>query len=253
MRRGPGVLGVVLLLSGCSVLDHGTVTRAASADKGGPDMAAPDSGGTCGKITATGCCDGETLWWCEGKALQQKSCAGAPRCGWSNSKIYDCDTTGIADPSGKHFMQCGAITGDAGVPTTDGPGVDGGGCQGIKREGCCDGDTLKYCEDGQLKTLVCKLNQRCGWLPNGQYYDCGTSGAADPAGKYAKACPGTKPEDLGPDQTPDGTGDAVLDLGGDVTAQKDGCTCSASPTLVPAPAIIMLLVIIALARSRRAL
>ncbi len=248
--RWLAALGLLLAVSGCSVLEPRSTTRAASSDKGAPDVtASPDGGSSCGKITATGCCDGETLWWCVASGLQHKSCAGAPKCGWSNSKIYDCDTTGTADPTGVSFMQCAALAGDAGLPTTDGPGADGGGCQGIKREGCCDGNTLKYCEDGKLKTLACKLNPRCGWLPNGQLYDCGTSGTADPAGKHAKACPGTKPVDLGPDQTPDGTGDAVVDLGGDVTVDKSGCTCSANHG--PGPAFVLILFLVLLARTRR--
>ncbi len=246
------ILTACLLLPACTVLDPpvGSTTRRAASDA---TMDASLEGGmACGKISSVGCCDGQTLWWCHEGALKKKSCAAAPTCGWSNTGIYDCNTSGVADPSGKHYMPCKALTGDSGVPASDtAPASDGGGCQGIKEEGCCAGDTLKYCEGGKLKTLRCELNPRCGWLANGQYYDCGTAGAADPAGKHPKACPGTTLLDLGPDQTPDGTGDAVLDtLGGDGPGEGGGCTCDTGRG-TPSLLLLLLLVLLALRREGR--
>lgn len=250
---------VVAVLPGCSLLEPeiGSQPQTLSGDQGaGQEAAAADASPetvlACGTITAAGCCDGETLWWCRQGALAHKSCAGLPSCGWSNSKIYDCNTSGVSDPSGAHFMQCGALTGDGGVPTSDGAGSDGGGCGGIKQEGCCAGDTLRYCEGGKLRTLRCELNPRCGWLPNGQYYDCGTAGGADPTGNHPMACPGTTAADLGPDLWPDGTGDAVLDLAGEVASgEKDGCSCAVGSGSSSAMVLLML-VLLASGRRRGA-
>ena len=257
MRSAGVLLATCFFLGGCSVLEPAVSSRrqAAGSDHGlGEGISTADAsqegGPACGKITSAGCCDGETLWWCAQGALKSKNCGTLPSCGWSNSKIYDCNTSGVADPSGKHYMQCKNILGDGGVPASDSaPGVDGGGCQGIKAEGCCSGNTLKYCEDGKLKTLGCDQNPRCGWLPNGQYYDCGTAGKPDPDGKYPKACPGTTPQDLGPDQTPDGTGDAVLDMAsGDGQGKDGGCSCGVGHGSSP---LLLLLFVALLVRGRR--
>jgi len=65
-----------------------------------------------------------------------------------------------------------------------------GDCGGISFEGCCDGQTVKYCEGGQLKTLDCSQNPSCGWQPSGPFYDCGTGGGADPSGMFPINCTG---------------------------------------------------------------
>ena len=235
----------------------GTRSQAAATDDQGPGDVTPatdvsaEGGPTCGLVPTVGCCDGETLWWCAKGVLQSKSCAKQLNCGWSNSKIYDCNTSGVADPSGKHFRQCKALTGDGSVPASDATKItDGGGCQGIKQEGCCAGNTLKYCRDGELKVLRCQQNPRCGWLANGQYYDCGTAGASDPAGVFPRACPGTTPEDLGPDQTPDGMGDAIGDMAGDRTGKGGGCTCAAGRGQFP---VLLMFLMLLLVRGRRRL
>ncbi len=63
------------------------------------------------------------------------------------------------------------------------------GCAGISDVGCCDGEkTLVYCDGGSLTTLKC--TSRCGWSEENSWYDCGTPGEADPAGKYPLECKG---------------------------------------------------------------
>jgi hypothetical protein len=77
---------------------------------------------------------------------------------------------------------CGACAGGACV---DGACVDS--CGGLTFEGCCDGETMRWCSNGVLSELDCAQKPLCGWSPEG-YYDCGTDGAADPAGTFAKEC-----------------------------------------------------------------
>jgi agmatine deiminase len=144
----------------------------------------------CGSITYQGCCDGEVLKWCENNALQTIDCSGNPSCGWQASAgYYDCGTSGAADPSGTYPKNCGTTPPtDMGVPT-DAPPT---GCGNITYEGCCDGETLKYCENNAIQTIDCTQNPSCGWQASAGYYDCATSGGADPSGVHPKAC-GTTP------------------------------------------------------------
>ena len=53
-------------------------------------------------------------------------------------------------------------------------------------QGCCAGNTVKYCESGVFKQLDCSVNPTCGWSYLGSYYDCGTSGGSHPS--YPKGC-----------------------------------------------------------------
>ncbi len=203
------LLGVALAVPGC--LDDPVATGGHTPALGAADAGQADSQ-TCGAISATGCCDGETLWWCASGQLRSMSCRKRPRCGWSNAGRYDCDTSGAADPTGKNAQGCRALTRDAGLPASDGPSSDGGApCGGITIEGCCKGNTLIYCVAARLRSIPCTLNPKCGWHPGGQLYDCGTEGKSDPAGKHKRQCPATLPADLGLDGPipPDG---APVDL-----------------------------------------
>ena len=154
----------------------------------------------CGNITDVGCCDGTVLRYCDQGQLGQLDCASAPSCGWSaQDSWYDCGTSGGADPSGQAPKACGGTTPttDGGVtPTTDKgttPTPDsGGGCGSVTYEGCCNGDELRYCENGTLTTMACSAGT-CGWEASGGFYDCGTSGAADPSGAHPKNCGGVTP------------------------------------------------------------
>lgn len=64
----------------------------------------------------------------------------------------------------------------------------GDGCRGIDFAGCCDGATATWCEDGFLHTLDCGPSPQCGWNTDGEFYDCGTPGAADPSGTRPRDC-----------------------------------------------------------------
>jgi agmatine deiminase len=162
-----------------------------------PDGVKLDGGSTgCGKVTEEGCCDGQTVWYCDGGVLTNINCSSNPSCGWDSSySYYDCGTSGGADPSGTNPKSCAGVVGDGGMPKSDGiklPDGGGTGCGTVSEEGCCDGQTLKYCDGGVLETMDCTSSPSCGWDSSYSYYDCGTSGTADPSGKNPMACSGTK-------------------------------------------------------------
>ena len=221
-----------------------------SPDRGSVDAAPSDGSGGCGRVTGVGCCDGQTVWWCDDRGrLRSRSCAGRPLCGWSDSERYDCNTSGVSDPSGVHPKRCASVAGEAGVPGSDrGVGDGGPACGKVTEEGCCAGDTLRYCDDGKLRQVSCALNRHCGWHPGGQLYDCGTEGAVDPSGVFAKVCPGYVGTDARQD-APDRGGDLAGDLGGDAPPpdSDDGCACAAHPGAPGWGALVL----VALAAIRR--
>ena len=167
-----------------NVKNCGVLTDAAVPDAG------PDKGstGACGQVTNEGCCDGQTLYYCDNSTLKKLSCSSNPSCGWdSSNSFYDCGTSGGADPAGKHSKSCSGKIPDGGV-TSDGGGTTG--CGKITTAGCCDGSSIKYCDNGALKSIDCSGNPKCGWSASSSYYDCGTAGGADPSGKNPLKCGG---------------------------------------------------------------
>jgi len=67
----------------------------------------------------------------------------------------------------------------------------GGSCGSVTYEGCCEGELLKYCDQGSLKSINCSSKPSCGWNGQASYYDCGTAGGADPSGQNPKSCSST--------------------------------------------------------------
>jgi len=96
---------------------------------------------------------------CEGKQCGSDGCGGS--CG-------TCQSPAVCDANGR---------------------CTGGGCGAITLQGCCTGEILSYCENGQLNTLDCAQSPSCGWSAANSFYDCNTDGGADPSGTYLKACP----------------------------------------------------------------
>jgi len=165
---------------------------------------APDASMGCGKVTTYGCCQGQTLKYCDNGKLKISDCTSSPKCGWdAASKFYDCGTTGAADPSGKHPLSCSGKPVDAGpLPDTSPTPDAGNNCKGITQNGCCAGEVLKFCDSGGKVVstdCVATKNPKCGWDATYGWYNCGTKGAGDPSGKLPKACPGTA-ADAGPDK-----------------------------------------------------
>ena len=93
-------------------------------------------------------------------------------------------------------------------------------CNGITWEGCCDGEVIRYCEEGEIKSKDCGDDPSCGWNQAEAYYDCGTDGAPDPEGIF--------PMDCGEVCTGSCDGKACGDdgCGGDCGACPEGETCT---------------------------
>ncbi len=115
----------------------------------------------------------------------QAQCAGA--CGGGSA-----DGTCFCDDACFQYGDCCGDVCDS-CPELSGCGGGGGGggaCGNVTYEGCCEGELLKYCEGGQLKTIDCNQNPSCGWQAEGNFYDCATSGGQDPSGASPKSCGG---------------------------------------------------------------
>jgi MYXO-CTERM domain-containing protein len=206
---------------------------------------------SCGKVPEQGCCNGQVLYFCKGGTLKSIDCSSKPKCGWSNSGFHDCNTSGAPDPTGTFALYCWGLLPDGGV--FDGSADAGGECGEIGIEGCCDGTTLRYCQEGQLKSVSCGLNPTCGWFAMGQYYDCGTQGASDPTGTYPRVCPNSKAGDGIPDLFPWSEAGSDLSVdGGGGGGSGDGCGCAlATPARPSAPGLLLLTLIALLAIRRR--
>jgi agmatine/peptidylarginine deiminase len=84
---------------------------------------------------------------------------------------------------------CGGSCGECGPGTSCNNGVCQDPCLGITYEGCCDGETVKWCENGAIQTEDCnQTGPKCGWNGDASYYYCGTDGGADPSGAFPKDC-----------------------------------------------------------------
>jgi len=103
-------------------------------------------------------------------------------------------------------------------------------CQGVTYEGCCDAETLRYCDGGDLKTIACDAGDgSCGWNAEG-FYDCGTDGAVDPAGTFPKECtPYCVPNCAGKACGDDGCGQPCGECGAGLECKQDQCVPGDAP------------------------
>jgi len=188
----------------------------------GTELPGTGTGLPCGDIGYEGCCDGQTVTWCEGGELRVIDCAETPSCGWSSEGYYDCGSTGSAAPSGAYPLNCDG---------TGGTGPITSGCGSITYEGCCNGSTVAWCEGGAVQQINCATEPQapgtsCGWDSEGGYYWCGSSTGSDPSGANPRGCDGSGGS-VGP-CTPDCLGKLC---------GNDGCggqcgTCAASQECV---------------------
>jgi len=168
--------------------------------------------GGCQGIPWEGCCADGTLTYCDQGNLIQQSCGGDPDCGWNAQGVYyDCGTKGGEDPDGAFPLDCleycvpdceDKACGDDGCEGSCGE-CDGGEvcaegacvpdpCEGIGYVGCCDGNTLRWCDDGAAFEKDCSaMTGSCGWAEKGAEYNCGTPGGEDPSGEHPRPCPGS--------------------------------------------------------------
>lgn len=163
------------------------------------------TGPTCAQIGTIGCCDGDALLYCDGGQMKKASCDS---CGWSASGNngngwYDCG--GIAaDPSGSYPLSCGASSSVATPIAEPEPSTPTSGCGSETWAGRCNGDTLIWCEDSQVKTYECaQLGAfKCGADAADGGFDCvetqstctpscdGKSCGQDGCGGVCGLCPG---------------------------------------------------------------
>ncbi len=171
--------------------------------------------GSCGSVGYAGCCDGPRVHWCDVTSGQlceidcyQNDDPSLMFCGWDAAGgIYNCGGVG-PDPS------CGAphmCPGSAYAGACSGHQFPAqAGCGSIGYEGCCDPyGAVYWCACNHLYCIDCaSVNPLCGWNPEG-YYDCQTSGGADPSGFVPYLCGDVAPctpSCLGKDCGDDGCG-----------------------------------------------
>ena len=161
-------------------------------------------GGSCGCGPGTTCEGGSCVSCtpqCDGKECGDDGCGGS--CGACDGGACDPDTFTCVDP-----------------------------CMGVTFEGCCEGDTVKWCEDGELVEADCNHpdagGPQCGWVAEASYYWCGTDGSADPSGVYPIDCGECEPSCAGKTCGDDG-------CGGSCGACDAGTTCDAGQCKPCAP------------------
>jgi len=190
--------------------DGGAADTGPGTDGPKPDACQPDCagrecgddgcGGTCGTCSGSlicntnlGKCVTTCTASCAGKVCGDDGCGGS--CGTCPSP-QTCNSAGQCecqpDCAGKTCGDdgCGGSCGTclSFQTCSSGQCVNGGGCGSLTNEGCCDGETLYYCNGTTPATINCLNNPSCGWLSSDNIYDCGTSGGADPGGVHPKAC-----------------------------------------------------------------
>ena len=163
----------------------------------------------CGGITYEGCCKDSTIHYCESGELKSAECQSGT-CGWNpNQSFYDCGQSGEEDPSGEHPIDCpdecepdceGKACGDDGCEGSCGSCDEGlfchafacqeGECGEFTWEGCCEDNILYYCQEGLILEIDCDTQDGpCGWEVDNGYYNCNTTGEADPTGGFPMDCP----------------------------------------------------------------
>lgn len=160
--------------------------------------AAPDGAYLCpGELCAETPCEGRECGWACGQDCG--TCGDGARCVGGACVACGCEGRACGDDG------CGASCGACGEGEAcqDGACVDG--CGPVGSAGCCQGDTLRYCDGGVLVTQVCDGDEApagCGWRLEEGWYGCGGLGA-DPEGIHPHACDQLGPPDGGPEPGPE--------------------------------------------------
>ncbi len=142
----------------------------------------------CGSVLQEGCCADQVLKYCQGGVLMYKTCATDPSCGWNSvEQWYSCSTAGAADPGGTNPHDCDQLP-DAGVPDATVRDAAPAPCGAVTIFGCCDGQTVWYCDGNRLQWTSCAERPSCGWNVDRRYYGCQTSGQPDPEGVHPMPC-----------------------------------------------------------------
>ena len=173
-------------------LDCATVGEGCAEKKGRADCAPIERLTACGELDAHGECQGNNITWCDETRIMAVPVE------------YDC---------GVYGQQCDPTA------AADGGAVclSHGECGAIDEDGACDGNTLSYCDGGELYVFDCESDQ-CREV--GGLADCFTAGSLSDCGSETNAgrCDGQE---------------VVRCLGGTVSREDCeliGMECSASGT-----------------------
>jgi MYXO-CTERM domain-containing protein len=172
----------------------GTSCTACEADCTGKECGSNGCGGSCGTCETGTCEDGQcVLCSCTGLECGDDGCGNS--CG-------ECDVGSLCD---------------AGECVED-------PCKGFSYEGCCAGNTVKWCAGGEIQSEDCADSPVCGWDLDGYY--CGTDGGADPDGFFPIACPDCVQACTGKECGDDGCGGLCGVCASDETCEAGQCvTC----------------------------
>jgi hypothetical protein len=131
--------------------DGYTALRYVNIEGGGGGGVSPGGGGGCGDLTYQGACDGNVLSWCEGGSTKTYDCgANGKACGWESDSVgNNCVASGQALP----------------------PEVPQNKCGDVDYLGYCDGNTLVWCQEGELKTYACG-GMTCAWQSDSEGNNC---------------------------------------------------------------------------------
>jgi V8-like Glu-specific endopeptidase len=145
-------------------------TLCAEGDDGARRCRPVEALGACGDVTAFGRCDDDGLAWCDDGVVRQRDCAA---CGERCARIDDalgyacvpadpCDFDAQGSCTGDVLRACedgaavvrdcaseGTVCAYAG-PSVGHACVDPAACDGVDYGGACDGDVLRWCDDGEL-------------------------------------------------------------------------------------------------------
>ncbi len=157
--------------------------------------------GECGDISYNGCCQSDAVFWCDNGYLWHMDCTAMDdpahqKCGWNaDFQFYDCIAEQLEGPvnfpyycQGVCIPDCvGKQCGDDGCGGNCGdcpPGVEcednqckgeGGDCGGYSEDPVCQGETMVWCEEGQVLFQDCAsygAYWHCGWVPDLFVYSC---------------------------------------------------------------------------------
>ena len=143
----------------------------------------------CGNLTYEGKCDANdvVVSWCEGGQVKTQDCSqyGAGfQCAWDAANAYYWCLQGCTPAcTGKTCGPdgCGGSCGSCPAGQACGAGGQcgsGGACGGVTAAGICEGDTLTFCSNGQVKTVGCgQVGKSCGLVPG-----TGAQGCVEPVG-----------------------------------------------------------------------
>ena len=112
-------------------------------DAGGTQRCIPTSQAPCGDITTFGECSGNVLSWCDGGVTRVRDCGA---CGGD---------------------VCGLVDNVSGFACVEDP------CGGLTFQGECAGDTARWCDAGEIKTVNCaERGDTCGFVDDETGFFC---------------------------------------------------------------------------------